>query len=161
MHLAKQKMKKQKQCLHNKEIQTKSTLILPIYCGIQKETVYKTVPWLKNRAFEKIKHKLYNIGECETIVCRIINRLLDEINVIADISVLGQLLLHNSILPFYDMLNILYNNKYYLSTDLRLNCIELCNILSLLGIIYNILGVPIDSFKKSLFNLPTTLKDSP
>ena len=56
------------------------------------------------------------------------------------------------------MLNILYNSKYYLSNDLRLNCIELCNILSLLSIIYNILGVPIDDFKKSLFNLTHYVK---
>lgn len=81
---------KELELFRDKEIQTQSTLILPIYCGIQKETVYKTVPWLKDRAFERIEGDTYEICECERIVCRIINRLLDEIEVAADISVLEQ-----------------------------------------------------------------------
>lgn len=143
---------------HEKEIQNRTTLIIPIFCGIHKETVYNTVPWLKDRAFEKIEQNTYETGERERIVCRIINRLLYELNVDSDISVLEQLLLHSPILPFYNMFNVLYNSKYYLSSDLRLSCIELCNILSLLNVVCNILGVTNDEFKDVLFKLPSYIK---
>lgn len=150
---------KELELFREKEIYTQSTLIIPIYCGIQKETVYKTIPWLKNRAFEKIERNIYEVGERERIVCRVINKLLDEIDVSADISILERLLVHNSVLPFYDVLYTLYNSKYYLSLDIRLSCIELCNILALLSVIYNILNIPKNSFKNSLFKLPFYIKE--
>lgn len=141
-----------------KEIQTGGLTIIPIYCSVTKEAVYEILPWLKNRAFEEIRQSTYDVGERERIICRVINRLLVEIGASADISILEQILLNKSTLLFYDLFNILYDSKYYLSFDLRLSCIELCNILALLSVVYNTLDISKEGIKRSLFKMPSYIK---
>lgn len=149
---------KELELFHKKEIQTKFLLIIPIYCNIKKEIVYESIPWLKNRAFEKIEQSTYEIGERERIICRVINRLLVEVGADADISILEYLLLHKSFLPFYEVFNLLYSSKYYLSSDIRLSCTELCNILAMLSLVYNVLNLSKNNLKNSLFKMPSYIK---
>lgn len=149
---------KELELFHEKEIKVNSKIIIPIYCGIEKELVYETVPWLKNRAFEKTEKCIYQFGEKEKIVCRIISILLSRIDATPDISVVSKLLSYGNSLPLYEILHILYFSRYYLSSDLKLSCIELCNILSVLSLICDALNVHKDSFQNSISKIPLYIK---
>ncbi len=143
---------------HEKESRTGKKIIIPVYCNVSKEAVYDSIPWLENRAFELIKQDFYTVGERERIVCRVINRILDEISLNADISSLDDLISHHCLLPYHELLRVLYNSRYYLSSNLQLSCIELCNILALLNYVYNDLNIKRDRLINSVFKLPAYIK---
>lgn len=149
---------KELELFHDLEKETNTNIIFPIFCNISKEDVYNNVKWLKDRAFETIKNKKFGEGEREMIICRTINSLLKESCFTTDISVLEILLKKEALIPYNDYLRVIYESKYYISSDYKLTCIELCNLLVLLNIVNDVLAVPNSELKRIVFKLPTYVK---
>lgn len=143
---------------HEMEEETNSQIVLPVLCNIKKETVYNSVNWLKDRAFETVANTEFKEGERELIICRIVNSLLKESKNTTDISILESFFKNESIIPYYDYFKVLYESQYYVSSDLKLNCIELCNILVLLNIVNDALDIPSNTLKEIVFKLPSYIK---
>lgn len=119
---------------YQRELVEDTNLIIPIYIDIEKETVYKQVPWLEGRAFEKISNCKFNIQTNFETICRIVGRYYNDKmtetldNIFRDIKkfdFLGK-----------ETIMILINDKQYYSTDFRIAIIELSNIGGLIHGIY-------------------------
>ena len=110
--------------------------IIPVYCGIKKEQVYKWIPWLENIAFERIENN-YKFGdyEKETLLNRLLNRILSDMDAKMDITAIKRLFIFNN--KYVKLLNFLESFNYYKTTDLLLKCMELCNMqLIILFVLY-------------------------
>lgn len=153
---------------HDKEIEYNAQVIFPVYCGITKETVFKQVPWLKDIAFEKIEDPFAcSPFEREKILCRLINKFLQQFNTYSNINKLNNLNLPDKYSNLKKLLDAICQTKYFYSENIQLSCLELCNIESILLIIIEDLG-KIDTLlliiknyikhiKKLIFNMPQVL----
>lgn len=122
---------------HEKEIKENVEMIFPILCGISKDTVYKRVPWLEGRAFESVSSaSLYAAGEREILLCRIIGKYFYDYGALTDISDIEKIFQIKPGNAFWELLKEIYSNRLYGSEDIRISCIELCNIISILHAIF-------------------------
>lgn len=116
-----------------KELTSNKDFIIPIFCGISKEIVYQYFPWLDGRAFEYLNSSdRYIVGEKAMLICRLIGKILADLGITTDISSISRIPISPSCRPLYNLLEIIYNKKYFTTSDIRLSCIELCNIENIL-----------------------------
>lgn len=125
--------------LHEREIVEKKFLIIPIFVSIAKIDVYKVIPWLDGRAFEKVNNEYFNMSQNLGCFSRIIARFYsDNISINSLDTIIP--ILSKWQFPCKNALIELIKAKYYHSSDLRLAIIELCNIQGLIYTIYTNLG---------------------
>ena len=128
----------------HKELTDNRSVILPIYCGISKEDVYHYFPWLEGRAFERLTSpNMLPPDEKNMLLCRLIEKIFADLGAGTDISLVAKLLPANLICqPVLEILKNIYCKNYFTSPDIRLSCIELCNIENLLFDIMENTDVP-------------------
>lgn len=118
---------------HEKEIKENAEIIFPILCGISKEIVYKRVPWLEGRAFESVSSvSSYAAGEREILLCRIIGKYLYDYGALTNLSEIEKIFQIKHGNAFWELLKNVYSNGLYGSDDVRISCMELCNIINIL-----------------------------
>lgn len=123
---------------HQRELTENSNLIIPIYVGIDKEEVYKKVPWLEGRAFERISNSKFNIDSDLEIICRIAGRFYSD----QESESLEEACqtISKYCFPGKETFMILIKDKEYYSTDFRVALIELSNLGGLIYGIYSSLS---------------------
>ncbi len=120
--------------LHQRELIEKKNFIIPIFVSIDKMDIYNIIPWLEGRAFEKIHSNSFDLYKNLDCFSRIIAQFYNDNISINSLDSLVPIL-NNQEFPCKNALIELIKAKYYLSSDLRLAIIELCNIQ---GLIYGI-----------------------
>lgn len=132
---------------HKREMRENKILIIPIFINVGKEEVYKIIPWLEGRAFEKIEKTFFNKRDNIDIICRIVSKYFSK-NL--KVYILDKLVKSLDVQKFLcaDTLYTIISSKQYLSEDLRLASIELCNINNLIYAIY--LSLNIEHFNKDI-----------
>lgn len=131
---------KEIELFHKREVKENKVLIIPIFIGIEKKEVYKTIPWLEGRAFEKLDKTIFNKKDNIDIICRIISKYFSK-NL--KTNTLDRLVKSVNIKNFLcaNTLYTIVSSKQYLSEDIRLASIELCNIINLIHAIYLSLNI--------------------
>ncbi|MCQ4638610.1 toll/interleukin-1 receptor domain-containing protein [Anaerovorax odorimutans] len=132
--------------------------ILPIYVNLNKLTVYKTLSWLENQAFEELKNNHFNNYADLEIICRIVGRYYGDI-----ISTSLEKIAHEFsgyTFSCKNTLMILLNNKEYFSTDLRIAIIDICNIGGVVYAIYKSLTKSPNQIIDICFRFCNMLRDA-
>ncbi len=119
---------------YQRELTEHKNLIIPIYIGIEKETVYKQFSWLEGRAFEEISNDKFDIHVCVDTICRIVGRYYSDKITESIENIFNHI--KNFSFPCKETIMILINDKEYYSTDFRTAIIEFSNIGGLLHGIY-------------------------
>lgn len=143
--------------LHERELVEKRILIIPIFVSIDKIDVYKVIPWLEGRAFEKTDNEYFNISKNLDCLSRIIARFYNDNISINSLDTIMPIL-SNQQFPCKNTLIELIKAKYYYSSDIRLATIELCNIQGLIYAIYINLGKKNKSIETT-YNFSKILQD--
>ncbi len=160
IYLEREWTKKELELFYEREKASGTNIIIPIYCGIAKETVYKYFPWIEGRAFEKtVKSTTYSIGEQETILCRVLGKMLFQEGALADISLIYKIPELNSCAEFTKLLRTILNKDFFNSDNIQLSCIELCNIEGILYAIAENTGLKIDDLCVSSHLFSEYVKD--
>lgn len=129
VYLEREWTKKELEMFYKREKELGKDLIIPIYCGLTKEVVYEYFPWIEGRAFEKtINSTEYNIGEQETILCRVLGKILVHEGALTDISLIYKIPDLKSCAEFTKLLRTILDKGFFNSDNVQLSCIELCNI---------------------------------
>ena len=144
---------------HLKEVENESTVILPIYVDIDKENVYKIIPWLEGRAFEKIDTKHVTNNVRMEILCRIAGRYYRDYINNKQIVTLQYSWIRNYSFPCKETLFSLLESKQYFSLDFRLSIIEICNLTGVISAIYNALITDSNKYINISVNFSSILRN--
>lgn len=126
--------KEELKLFYDRETEENRTIVLPIFVNINKETVYEIIPWLAGRAFEKLDEVFFDRFANFEIICRVVGRYSTD-NMHYTFEKCFQKLTKHSF-PCKETLLTLIKDKQYLSTDMRISIIEMCNIGGVVNAIY-------------------------
>lgn len=119
---------------HKRERELDKLSIIPIYVNIDKEQVFRNLPWLEGRAFEKIVDKTFERFKNQEILCRIIGSYYERFQGDSFENIFDSIKKFE--FPCKETLMTLYKDKEYYSTDFRIAIIETCNIGGIIYAIY-------------------------
>lgn len=150
IYLKREWTKKELELFYNREKELGKALIIPIYCGVTKEVVYEYFPWIEGRAFEATtKPTAYALGEQETILCRVLGKVLSYEGALTDITLINKIPLSHSCSEFTKLLGTIIDKGFFNSDNIQLSCVELCNIEGILFAIAKNTGLLIDDLSVS------------
>lgn len=124
---------------HDRELIENRTLILPIFLAVSKEEVYETIPWMEGRAFEIIKESSFDINAHFNTICRLLSKHF-KMSYTINLEKLTKNLITYSF-PCKTTLITLLQKREFLSNELRISIIELCNIGGIVNAIYKALTI--------------------
>lgn len=142
---------------HERELNENTTLILPIFLNISKEEVYETVPWLEGRAFEILNESEFDKDIHLDIICRLLSRYFKE-TYTSHLKEITHKLLDYSFPCKSTLINIL-QRELFLSEELRLAIIELCNISGIVNAIYKALTISPNKIVENAFLICNMLRE--
>lgn len=155
--LKKEWTKEELRLFHCKELETDTTVILPVYITVEKSIVCETFSWLDGRAFENMQNTIFSERIDWGIVCRIVSCYYK--NYISKSIEEFYYILEEYSFPCKDTLISLLKTKTYPTTDFRIAVIEMCNIGGIAHAIYSAIMPSSNKIIDTSFKFSNILRD--